>query len=246
MSCASLHGVAARFGLHVACRAQCKHAGAWHQCEVTGTAPLPTPLPSPPRHRLLPRRLRSSTTWRTSTACSSSSSPAPEGARNYTLRASRGPLYVAAAALIDETGHVLLSQRSAHDKNNPLKFEFPGGKLEGDESPEKALCRELGEELGIQVQPEDCHPLVFSTAPGTYRSLTLLLFTVRKWAGTPQAREGQPSMRWVSAETLNNEAISMPALDEPLLPAVRAAMRAIGCCASNERVASAAGEANSR
>ena len=208
---------------------------AGHQLPTGCVAALPTPASSPPRHRLQSRH------WRTVTTCCSSQA-LPESGRKYSTGR---PLWVAAAALIDETGHVLLSQRSAQDKNNALKFEFPGGKLEGDESPEEALCRELGEELGITVQPSDCHPLVFSTAPGTRRScLTLLLFTVRKWGGTPKAKEGQPSLVWVSAEQLNNEAINMPAMDEPLLPAVRAAMRAIGCCASDERVASAAGEAS--
>jgi 8-oxo-dGTP diphosphatase len=55
-----------------------------------------------------------------------------------------------ACALIERDGLVLAAQRSA-TMSLPLKWEFPGGKLEAGESPEECLRRELVEELGVAV-----------------------------------------------------------------------------------------------
>ena len=62
---------------------------------------------------------------------------------------------VAAGILIDGKGHILLAQRADHQHQGG-KWEFPGGKIEVGETPEQALCRELQEELGVQVEPQDC------------------------------------------------------------------------------------------
>lgn len=53
-------------------------------------------------------------------------------------------------AVIKHEGHVLAAQRSA-SMSLPLKWEFPGGKIDKGESPEECLKREIVEELGIQV-----------------------------------------------------------------------------------------------
>ena len=55
-----------------------------------------------------------------------------------------------ACAIIELGGKILCTQRS-EAMNMPLKWEFPGGKLERGESPEECLKRELQEELGIEV-----------------------------------------------------------------------------------------------
>jgi 8-oxo-dGTP diphosphatase len=55
------------------------------------------------------------------------------------------------AAVIERDGRVLIAQRK-RTAEHPLKWEFPGGKVEPDETPEKAVVRELTEELGIGAQ----------------------------------------------------------------------------------------------
>ena len=57
-------------------------------------------------------------------------------------------MLVVSAAVVEREGRVMLCQRLP-DAHNPLKWEFPGGKLEPGESPEDALARELREELGV-------------------------------------------------------------------------------------------------
>ena len=71
-------------------------------------------------------------------------------------------LLVAAVALLDQRGRVLLAQRPPKKHMEGL-WEFPGGKVEPDESPEEALCRELEEELGIQVESSSLSPLAFAS-----------------------------------------------------------------------------------
>ncbi|MBI5223667.1 (deoxy)nucleoside triphosphate pyrophosphohydrolase [Candidatus Micrarchaeota archaeon] len=56
------------------------------------------------------------------------------------------------AAIIRKQNRILICQRSNKDKNHPLKWEFPGGKVENEESPEQALQREMKEELGIKTE----------------------------------------------------------------------------------------------
>ena len=55
------------------------------------------------------------------------------------------------AAVIERNGRVLIAQRK-RTAQHPLKWEFPGGKVEPDETPEAAVVRELQEELGIRAQ----------------------------------------------------------------------------------------------
>lgn len=71
-------------------------------------------------------------------------------------------LTVVAGVLIDTEGRVLLAQRK---KRGMLKglWEFPGGKMERGETPETALARELGEEIGIKVRKADLAPLTFAS-----------------------------------------------------------------------------------
>ena len=68
-------------------------------------------------------------------------------------------LLVAAAALVDVDGRVLICQRPQGKQLAGL-WEFPGGKVEAGERPETALIRELGEELGIQVKEPCLAPLI--------------------------------------------------------------------------------------
>ncbi len=72
--------------------------------------------------------------------------PQPEGTRPVVL--------VAAVALIDADGRILLAQRPA-GKSMAGLWEFPGGKVETGETPERALVRELSEELARELPGAD-------------------------------------------------------------------------------------------
>ena len=120
---------------------------------------------------------------------------------------------VAACALIDVDGRVLLAQRPPGKAMAGL-WEFPGGKVESGERPEDSLIRELKEELGIVVREACLAPLTF--ASHTYPDFHLLmpLFVCRRWDGTVTPREGQ-RLAWVRANRLRE--YPMPPADEPLI-----------------------------
>ena len=121
---------------------------------------------------------------------------------------------VAAVALVDTDGRVLLARRP-EGKSMAGLWEFPGGKVEPGETPEAALIRELAEELGIDVEASCLAPLTF--ASHGYESFHLLmpLYVCRRWAGTPTAREGQ-ELAWVAPLRLGQ--YPMPPADTPLIP----------------------------
>jgi 8-oxo-dGTP diphosphatase len=123
------------------------------------------------------------------------------------------PLIVVAAALIDADGRVLVQQRPA-DKSMAGLWEFPGGKIEPDESPEAALVRELQEELGIETQTSCLAPAGFASEPLGEQHLLLLLYICRKWRGIPQALEA-PAIRWIRPIGLHD--LPMPPADKPLI-----------------------------
>ncbi len=120
---------------------------------------------------------------------------------------------VVACALVDPDNRVLIARRP---EGKPMAglWEFPGGKIDDGESPERALIRELTEELAINVTEECLAPLTF--ASHDYESFHLLmpLFVCRRWAGMVQAREGQ-ALKWVRPSSLRD--FPMPPADEPLI-----------------------------
>ncbi|WP_246164004.1 (deoxy)nucleoside triphosphate pyrophosphohydrolase [Roseospira marina] len=126
-------------------------------------------------------------------------------------------LLVVAAALVDADGRVLLTRRP---EGKPMAglWEFPGGKVQDGETPERALVRELEEELGIDTRTSCLAPLTF--ASHAYESFHLLmpLFVLRTWTGRVTPREGQ-EIAWVRAARLRD--YPMPAADPPLIPALQ-------------------------
>lgn len=124
---------------------------------------------------------------------------------------------VAAVALIDPDGRVLLAQRP-EGKSMAGLWEFPGGKVEPGETPEAALIRELDEELGIQTWNSCLAPLTFASHSYDDFHLLMPVFACRKWQGIVQPREGQ-SLAWSHARDLRN--YPMPAADVPLIPALQ-------------------------
>jgi len=124
---------------------------------------------------------------------------------------------VAAAALIDIDGRVLICQRPEGKQLAGL-WEFPGGKVEAGETPEACLIRELDEELGIQVAKACLAPFVFASHEYETFHLLMPLYLLRKWEGQLQNREHK-AMAWVKPNKLGD--YPMPPADEPLVAWLR-------------------------
>ena len=126
-------------------------------------------------------------------------------------------LLVAAAALVDIDGRVLIAERPEGRSMAGL-WEFPGGKVAAEESPEAALVRELQEELGIDTRQSCLTPIAFASHAYDDFHLLMPLFVCRTWQGTPQGREGQ-RLAWVRPARLGDYA--MPPADVPLVALLR-------------------------
>ena len=120
---------------------------------------------------------------------------------------------VAACALIDADGRVLLTERPA-GKSMAGLWEFPGGKIETGERPEETLIRELKEELGIVVREPCLAPLTFASHAYEDFHLLMPLYVCRRWEGIVAAQEGQ-RLAWVRPIRLRD--YKMPPADEPLV-----------------------------
>jgi 8-oxo-dGTP diphosphatase len=125
-------------------------------------------------------------------------------------------LLVAACALIDTDGRVLITQRP-EGKSMAGLWEFPGGKVEAGETPEATLIRELTEELGIDTSAACLAPLTFASHAYADFHLLMPLYVCRRWKGIAQGREGQ-ALKWVRPQALRD--YPMPQADLPLIPAL--------------------------
>src|SRR5512134_3140330 len=101
---------------------------------------------------------------------------------------------VAAVALVDIDGRVLVQQRPA-DKSWAGWWEFPGGKLHDSETPEATILRELKEELGLDITESCLAPFTFTSYAYDDFHLLMTLYLCRVWRGSPSPREGQ-TPRW--------------------------------------------------
>jgi 8-oxo-dGTP diphosphatase len=103
------------------------------------------------------------------------------------------------AALIVNDGQILACQRTRHQVM-PLKWEFPGGKIEEGEQPRDALRRELEEELGIEATIGDEVARIHHEYPGG-GSVELRFFEVHQYQGEIENRIFR-EIRWVSRKEL--------------------------------------------
>lgn len=124
---------------------------------------------------------------------------------------------VAAVALVDPDNRVLLAQRP-EGKSMAGLWEFPGGKVDPGETPERALIRELDEELGIDVTGSCLAPLTFASHGYADFHLLMPLYVCRQWKGNVTGREGQ-KLAWVAPNRLCD--YPMPPADIPLIPVLQ-------------------------
>ncbi len=126
-------------------------------------------------------------------------------------------ILVSAVIMVDIDGRILLAERPK-GKSMAGLWEFPGGKVEENETPERALIRELNEELNINVTEACLAPFVF--ASHSYDDFHLLMptFLCRRWDGILTPQEGQ-NLKWVKIQDL--EHYPMPPADIPLIAMIR-------------------------
>ena len=140
--------------------------------------------------------------------------PKPETTANAKV------VLVAAAALIDSDGRVLIAQRPEGKAMAGL-WEFPGGKVNPGETPEFALMRELEEELRIETRPCCLAPAAFASHSYGDFHLLMPLFICRVWKGFPQAKEHK-ALKWVRPDDLYD--YPMPAADIPLISQLKSVL----------------------
>ena len=122
-------------------------------------------------------------------------------------------LLVAACALVDTDGRVLLAQRP---EGKPMAglWEFPGGKIEPGERPEDTVLRELHEELAVTTEEACLAPFVFASHPYDDFHLLMPLFVCRKWTG-PVRPLVHRAVKWLRPRDMRS--YPMPPADAPLV-----------------------------
>jgi 8-oxo-dGTP diphosphatase len=123
-------------------------------------------------------------------------------------------IFVSAVAMIDVDSRILISNRK-NRKQFSNYWEFPGGKIENNETPEACLIRELKEEINVDVSKSCIAPIGFSTSSYSEFDITLLLYICRKWIGTPIALEGN-DIKWIAPKDLKLH--KMPEANSSLIP----------------------------
>ncbi|HRO04625.1 MAG TPA: (deoxy)nucleoside triphosphate pyrophosphohydrolase [Terricaulis sp.] len=132
-----------------------------------------------------------------------------------TSASTRRLLLVAAAALLDREGRVLITQRPLHKQLGGL-WEFPGGKVEPGEAPETALIRELKEELDLTLQEDALDPFAFASHAYPDFHLLMPLYTATRWQGEPKLDpDAAAALQWV--RPLDLRAVPMPPADVVLV-----------------------------
>lgn len=126
-------------------------------------------------------------------------------------------VHVAVGVMYNSNGQVLISKRPEHVHQGG-KLEFPGGKVEQNETLHTALVREFEEELGVQIDESDTQPLICLTHHYADKSVKLDVWEVHRFSGTPFGKEGQ-AIGWSDIEHLNPN--QFPEANVPIISALR-------------------------
>jgi len=124
-------------------------------------------------------------------------------------------ILVAAAAILNPQGQLLIAKRS-DDKHQGGLWEFPGGKVEVDESVETALKRELLEEIGIDTL--QCEPLIRIEHDYSDKSVVLDVWIVSSFSGEATGLEGQP-IEWI--DPVDMDSYQFPEANLPIIAALK-------------------------
>ena len=126
-------------------------------------------------------------------------------------------LLVAACALIDADGRILMCQRPKGKAHAGL-WEFPGGKIEVGERAEETIVRELREELSVEPCERCLQPFSFTSYSYDDFDLLMPLFLCRQWDGFPRPNEGQ-KLKWVFSDRILD--LDLVPADIPLAQEIR-------------------------
>jgi 8-oxo-dGTP diphosphatase len=119
--------------------------------------------------------------------------------------------------ILEKDNKILLVQRGANATFAPLLFSLVGGKIESDEAPSRAACREAYEELGINIKPEDLTFVHVFYRKGTENTLAAFIFKTASWTGEPFNKEPHlhEQIKWFEKDKLPEKII--PAHKQALL-----------------------------
>ncbi len=123
---------------------------------------------------------------------------------------------VAVAVITDVNQHVLIARRPAHASHAGM-WEFPGGKLEANESASSALIREIKEEVGLDVKGYDFLGEVNHSY--TVQQVSLQVFHVHHFEGEAFPYEAQMDLRWVDFMSLGD--FDFPAANDQVIALFR-------------------------
>lgn len=109
---------------------------------------------------------------------------------------------VAVAIITDENNRILVTQRAMNVPQGGF-WEFPGGKLEPQETPEQAMQREIQEELGIEVKEYSYLGHIEHQYPD--KLVQLIVFHVSQFTGVPVCLAGQLGLQWLARKEFDPE-----------------------------------------
>ena len=124
---------------------------------------------------------------------------------------------VSTIALIDDENKILIGKRPIGKVFENL-WEFPGGKVQKNETVEQALIRETKEEININLKMNCIAPLAFSTYYDQDINIIILLFISRKWDLEPVCKF-HSELKWVKVNDLNK--YDMPPANKPLVSSLQ-------------------------
>ncbi len=134
---------------------------------------------------------------------------------NHEVFTSKKPTIQVAAAVIEERGRYLITQRGLH-VDLPGYWEFPGGKREKGESLKDCVQREVQEELGVKIAAPVLLKALLHEYPDKWIEIHFFCCSIAE--GNPRSL-GCAKWCWVTAEELR--AYQFPPADEPVIAELR-------------------------